>query len=156
MDCVHKKWSAPLLAVGVLVIAGCAASAPRNDHAIIVVVTPPPAESTRGARYYTELYSAHVKKINGEWVTETTRYPGKQILELKPGAHHLEVTATLSEGGAYRRSAAERSVAERTRPPSRELNIELEAGKRYYLAAHWPAGTMPDAWKPVVWWAEDI
>lgn len=156
MDCAQRRPFVPLFAVGVLAIAGCASVAPRDNHAIIVVATPPPAETTQGTRYYTELYSAHMKKIDGEWVTETTRHPGKQILELEPGAYQLELTATLSEGGAYRRPAAERAAAERRPPPSREVNVQIEAGKRYYIAAHWPEGTMPDAWEPVVWWEEDI
>lgn len=156
MSCVYGKWSALLLAVTILAITGCASSAHRDDYAIIVVVTPPQAETTQGARHYTELYSAHVKGIDGKWVPETTRHPGKQILKVEPGVRQLEMTATLDNGGAYWRPAAERSVAERTRHPSRNVSVDVEAGKRYYIAAHWPKGTMPDAWEPVVWWVEDI
>lgn len=156
MNCVHRKWSGPLLAAAILAITGCASSAHRDDVAIIVVNTPPPAETTQGARYATDFYSAHVKRIDGEWVPETSRHPGKQVLELKPGVRQLEMTATLTMGGAYWRPAAERSMAERTDQPSRVVSIEVEAGKRYYVAARWPEGTMPDAWEPVVWWVEDI
>jgi hypothetical protein len=152
----HGKWFAPLLSAIILAIAGCASSAHRDDYAIIVVATPHAGQTTQGVRYYTELYPAHVKEIDGQWVPETARYPGKQILKVDPGVSQLKMTATLTMGGAYRRPAAERSVAERTNPPSRVVSIEAEAGKRYYVAARWPAGTMPDTWEPFVWWVEEI
>ncbi|MGD2031702.1 MAG: hypothetical protein PVJ74_04470 [Gammaproteobacteria bacterium] len=152
MSDARRKWFAPLLAATILAIAGCASSAHRDDYAIIVVATPP----ITSARYYAELYPAHVKEIDGSWVAETARYPGKQILQVESGVRELKMTATLSLAGAYQRPAAERSVAERTSPPSRVVSMEVEAGKRYYVAARWPAETMPDAWEPAVWWVEEI
>ncbi len=76
---------------------------------------------------------------------------GRFSWQLKPGVHDLQCAALLSSGNNL---GLMPSRGSRTHKSSGDVTIEIESGKRYFLAAELTDNK--GGWKPVIWKEEDM
>ncbi len=109
---------------------------PSEPSGIIIMDTPRPAQ---------QIFPVRLVKIDGVEIP-----PRKQGVWLRPGTHRLRLVAERIDTdwtGGLR--ARQRQVANWPQK-SRELLVEVQAGKKYYVGYD-SSDADPKNWGPVVW-----
>jgi len=130
----------PALLASLLVFSGSALASPfakpSQPSGVIIMDTPRPAQ---------QIFPVQLVKIDGVEIP-----PRKQGVWLRPGTHRLRLVAqridTDLTGGL---TARQRQIASQGQK-NRELTIEVQAGKKYYVGYD-SSDANPKNWGPVVW-----
>jgi len=121
-------------------LAACAAQAPvagRSDvpHGKVIGLVD---------RTAADLHAVQIDRVDGRQLGGAHR----QVVRLEPGLHTLGLTGAVVEEGFNT------ALSRPARPEaSNELELEIEAGKVYYVALDTSANRRRD-WRPVVWKVE--
>jgi hypothetical protein len=95
-----------------------------------------------------------LKELDGRWVPWYSRrsstVTGIFEMPVDPGVHALLFSANFDRVGPLRPIPP---ASHRGEP--RELEVELEEGKRYFFCAALPEDSSPEDWEPAVYWVED-
>lgn len=142
-DLITRGASAVLAAL-VLATAACASSTAGDaDYAII---------TTNASDISGKIYPAYVSKVDDREIKGGTgRFGRKEVVRVEPGVHKVRLTADLSRATGV---LSKPGYTPRDQQPG-DIEIEVEAGKRYFLGAQLTANRR-DQWQPVVWRVEDI
>jgi len=135
--------AATLAMLATAAITGCASSnAGSADYAIL---------STSASDIPGKIYPAFLAKVDDREITGGSGLTGrKSAVRVSPGTHTVRLTADLSQAtGAVPSSYTPRDKQ------AGNMQIDVEAGKRYFLGAKLTADRL-DEWEPVVWRVEDI
>ncbi len=128
-------------AIAALTLAGCATTVPTVNpseaHGIIATHWFKPAG---------DHYPVRITEIDGRNITA----PDRTVYWVAPGKHTIKVLATID----VRTSLATPNPV-RVGYPSYELELEVEQGKRYLIAAKWNRKDALD-WEPIVYKVSDI
>ncbi len=135
--------AATLAVLATAAITGCASSnAGSADYAIL---------STSAADIPGKIYPAFLAKVDDREITGGSGLNGrKSAVRVSPGTHTVRLTADLSQA-----TGAVPSVYTPRDKQAGNMQIDVEAGKRYFLGAKLTADRL-DEWEPVVWRVEDI
>jgi hypothetical protein len=132
--------------IGALMVisAGCASSAPGDvDYAII---------TTNASDIPGKIYPAYLAKVDDREVKGGSGLLGRQqVVRVEPGVHRVRLTADLSRATGVLSKPGYTPRDEQ----AGDVEIEVEAGKRYFMGARLTANRL-DQWEPVVWRVEDI
>lgn len=144
MGNLSKIGATALAATVLMVITACASSTAGDvDYAII---------STNASDISGKIYPAFVSKVDDREVKGGTGLHGrKQVVRVEPGVHKVRLTADLSRATGV---LSKPGYTPRDKQPG-DFEVEVEAGKRYFLGAQLTANRL-DEWEPVVWRVEDI
>lgn len=144
MGILSRIGTTTLMVIALTAITGCASSTAGDaDYAII---------STNASDISGKIYPAFLAKVDDREVKGGTGLNGrKQVVRVEPGVHTVRLTADLSSATGV---LSKPGYTRRDRQPG-DLELEVEAGKRYFLGAQLTANRR-DEWQPVVWRVEDI
>ena len=144
MGNLSKIGATVLVATAFMVITACASNTGSDvDYAII---------STNASDIPGKIYPAFVAKVDDREITGGTGLLGrKQVVRVDPGVHKVRLTADLSRATGV---LSKPGYTPRDKQRG-DFEVEVEAGKRYFLGAQLTANRL-DEWQPVVWRVEDI
>jgi len=139
----HRLLATMLVALAAVAITACASSGTDNvDYAVL---------TTNASDIPGKIYPAFLAKVDDREITGGSGlYGRKSALRVSPGTHTVRLTADLSQATGV--------VSSTYTPRDKQagnLEIDVEAGKRYFLGARLTADRT-DEWQPVVWRVEDI
>lgn len=136
----YRPWLA--LVAALALVAGCATPTDVDEatgYAELVADRPSLAD---------DIYPAWISNVRGVPIPQV--HDRRRYARLEPGTYDVVLTADLSRADrAFRTRYAEVWA----QPGIIELTVE--AGKRYYLGAHFVRGRI-DKWEPKVWKVEPI
>jgi hypothetical protein len=92
-----------------------------------------------------QLYSARLAKLDGENVNAPIT---KTSFWVEPGVHEITVAAAITDPMQVG------TISRRQKEDQGDVTIEVEAGKRYKIAAR--VLDERGGWEPVVWKIEDV
>ena len=92
-----------------------------------------------------QLYSARLVRLDGENVNAPIT---KTSFWVEPGVHELTVAAAITDPMQVG------TISRRQKEDQGDTTIEVEAGKRYKIAAQ--VIDQRGSWEPVVWKVEDV
>lgn len=144
MGTLYRRTASLILAALVLGAAGCASgTAGDADYAII---------TTNASDISAKIYPAYLAKVDDREVKGGTgRFGRKEAVWVEPGLRKVRIMADLSRATGV---LSKPGYTPRDQQPG-DIEIEVEAGKRYFLGAQLTANRR-DQWQPVVWRVEDI
>ncbi|MGB5623843.1 MAG: hypothetical protein WBN65_15225 [Gammaproteobacteria bacterium] len=141
---MSKIGAAVLAATALIVITGCASNTGGDVNYAII--------STNASDIPAKIYPAFVARVDDRDITGGTGLAGrKQVVRVEPGVHKVRLTADLSRATGV---LSKPGYTRRDKQPG-DFEVEVEAGKRYFLGAQLTANRL-DEWQPVVWRVEDI
>ncbi|MGD8976810.1 MAG: hypothetical protein PVG91_04340 [Gammaproteobacteria bacterium] len=144
MGNLSRNGASVVLAALALAMAACASgTAGDADYAII---------TTNASDISGKIYPAYVSKVDDREIKGGSgRFGRKEVVRVEPGVHRIRLTADLSQATGV---LSKPGYTPRDKQPG-DIEIEVEAGKRYFLGAQLTANRR-DEWEPVVWRVEDI
>ena len=92
-----------------------------------------------------QLYSARLVRLDGENVNAPIT---KTSFWVEPGVHEMTIAAAITDPMQVG------TISRRQKEDQGETTIEVEAGKRYKIAAQ--VLDQRGSWEPVVWKVEDV
>lgn len=125
-----------LLTTIILAVIACtSAFAEDTDGKAILDFSKPP----------NQLYSARLVRLDGENVNAPIT---KTSFWVEPGVHSITVAAAITDPMQVG------TISRRQKEDQGDTTIEVEAGKRYKIAAQ--VQDQRGSWEPVVWKIEDV